>query len=293
LLIGIFIVFVVLILLFSFIYKYLLKDMFDPTEDRISVPNFVGQNVDSVQNNEAYLEYYDFEVVYETNDTFEEGYVISQIPAADRQVVMTEDGISVELHVSSGAEKVYMPSIVNMDYRKAKIMLDNLKLNLEISLESVPDEDITVGYVISQLPEEGAQLVKGGTVYITYSSGPEIKTTEVPEVVSCSESQAISRLQSRDLSYSVQYVDDEAPKGTVIFQSIEPGKRVQIKTSVLIQVSNGPQIVEPDPPVVEPDPVTPPDEPDPVPPEPVDPEPTPVTPDTPSDNGGGQENGGA
>lgn len=256
-LIGVFCVLAFLIFLFVFMWNYFLKDMLDPSEERVSIPSFVGSYVDEVTTDEQYRQYFNFTVKKVTSE-HDEGYIISQDPSANRQMTIQEHGIDVELTVSSGPEKFYMPNLINKDYREAKIELDAYKLDLEIHIESVPDDAVTVGYVIDQLPKEGEELVEGGSVYITYSSGPEIILVEVPELVGYTASAAILRLQSKDLTYELNYVDDDAPKDEVIFQSYEAGEEVPIHTQVVLQVSNGPLEPDiPDPPVD--DPVTPPD----------------------------------
>lgn len=246
-LVGVFGVLVFLIVLFLFMWNFLIKDMLQPEDNRIAVVNFVGQFVDEVTSNEEYTAQYDFTVVPKISDEHEEGYIMEQDPAADRQVAPDADGkIDIKLTVASVEEPVYMPNLLNKDYREAQTTLESYQLDLDIVLEPVADNDVTAGYVTDQYPAEGEELIKGGTVYITYSTGPEIEYTDVPTVVNLSESDAILRLQSYNLSYKVERVDNDAPKGTVIFQSYEPGDSVPLHTEVVIRVSNGP-VVTPDP----------------------------------------------
>jgi beta-lactam-binding protein with PASTA domain len=156
------------------------------------------------------------------------------------------DGINVNLVVSKGHEVFLMPNLINTDHREAKLELEKLKLNLVFVIESAPDESVTVGYVIDQLPLEGEELIKGGTVYLTYSSGPEIVNVPVPGVMGLTEAQAISRLESYDLSYEITYDNDETQQGLVIFQSYQSGEQVPIHTKVTLIVSLGPLQLPPD-----------------------------------------------
>lgn len=246
-LIGVVCILLFLICIFIFMYKVFLKDMLNPSDEKIIVANFVGSMYDDVINDEDYKNYYNFTCTYETSDEYKEGQVISQDPKANRQMSLPEGGIDVKLVVSTGEETEAMPDVLNKDYRTAKIELENLGLDLDIQVEDEYSDEVTEGYVISQIPEKGEMLKKGSTVYITKSNGPE--PVSVPSVVGLTISQAKSKLDSAGLTYDVEYVDDDAPEDEVIFQSINAGDKVAPKALVKLQVSNGPK--------PEPDPVTP------------------------------------
>lgn len=259
-LIGVFCVILFLLLVFMFIYRFFLKDILNPSDERIIIPNFVNEYYEDVINDEEYDLYYNFTYTFEESSEFEEGKIMEQTPAANRQMTVLENGIDVELVVSAGEDEVFMPNIINKDYREAEIMLQNLDIDLDIQVTGEFSDDVTKDYVMEQVPAEGEKLTKGGTVYITKSDGPEVKMTTVPSVTGIYLEQAKSRLESYDLDYSVEYVDDSADKDMVIFQSIEDGEEVPIGTVVKIQVSYGPP-EEPDPPVDEPtEPTTPPED---------------------------------
>ena len=133
-----------------------------------------------------------------------------------------------------------MPNIINEDYRQAKSDLEAMNLNLDIQMTPTASDTVTKGYVMDQFPAEGETLVKGETIYITYSSGPETEYVEVPYVYGYTEAQAISRLQAYELTYSSQEVESDLPKGTVVSQSIEAGTKVPLHTEVVLQISLGP-----------------------------------------------------
>lgn len=244
-LIGIVCILLFLICIFIFMYKVFLKDMLNPSDEKIIVANFVGSMYEDVINDEDYKNYYNFTYTYETSYEYKEGQIISQDPKANRQMTLPEGGIDVKLVVSSGEETQIMPDILNIDYRKAKIDLENLGLDLDIQVEEEYDDNVTEGYVISQVPEKGETLKKGSTVYITRSLGPE--KVSVPSVVGLTVSQAKAKLDSSGLTYEIEYVDDDAPEDEVIFQSINAGDMVPPKELVRLQVSNGPQEPEPEP----------------------------------------------
>ena len=264
-LVGIFLIIVFLVGLVWFMWNYAIKDWLNPQDERISVTNFVGMYVSSVVDNPAYTDTYNFTIKEVTSSDFPEGYIISQDPSAERSIAASASGINVTLTVSSGDVEVFMQNFYNMDYREAERILNNIGVDVEIVEEWVPSEEITYGYVIEQFPEEGAVLNNGDKVYLTCSSGYETPEVEVPNVQGILFEQAVTRLQSHDLSYEREDVyNDEYPEGYVVFQSYEPGEMVPIHTKVILQVSKGPEKV--DEPVI------------PQPPEPT----TPTVPETPA-----------
>jgi len=247
-LVGTLCVVIFLVVLFMFLWNYFLKGTFNTEEERVTVPNFIGMEAETVTSSREYLIYYNFNITYEISDTVPKGQIMEQNPEAGRQMTIQDDGIDIDIVVSDGAEAIQMPNIINKDYREAKLLLDTFQLDLDIILEGEYSDDVTNGYVMEQFPDAGEELVEGGTVYITYSTGPETFYVTVPNVVNLSQSNAILRLESYDLKYEIEEVEDEAKAGTVIFQSIEAGKEVKVKTKITLRVSTGPAVTEPTPP---------------------------------------------
>ncbi len=247
-LIGILIVILFVVGIVAFMWNYFLKDVLNPDPVQVTIPHFVGEMWDSVKDDPAYAELYDFSVTYESSSEYEAGKIIDQYPQAERQQNMTDSKITIKLTVSSGEEqKILMPSVTGKDYREAGNELSALGVNLEIKTEGKNDDSVTENYVISQIPEEGAELTDGMTIYLTYSLGPEEKLTTVPSVTGISMQTAISRLEAKDLLYKIDYVDSDQPVDQVVYQSYNEGESVPIKTTVVLQVSNGALIPEPDP----------------------------------------------
>ena len=204
-LVGLFLVLVLVIGIGVYVWRSFGKDIFNPSEERIQVPNFVDSVVDDVVNNPGNSAF-SFTIRETESETVPAGVIISQDPKADRAVTPSEDGVSVVLTVSTGPRVVTMPDIINKDYREARNILENLQMDLDIVLQEEPDESITVGYVMEQFPAEGTQLTRNYTVYITYSSGPAISYVEVPDIVNAPERQAQTTLESYDLTPNPEYV---------------------------------------------------------------------------------------
>ena len=244
-LIGIFAIIVFLIFIFVFMWNYYLKDMIFPQEETVTIPRFIGQTYDSISKNPDYAKYYTFSVTEEFDEA-EPGTVIAQSPQPDRTRVVPATGlIEIELTVSKGAEpNITMPNLINIDYREAQVQLANMNLNLDIKLEGKYNKDVTKDFVIATIPGPGEPLGKGGIVYITYSLGPEIKMTEVPDCTGEILTAAIIRLEGYKLGYEI--VREHSPnvaKDVVISQDLVPGTKVEEGTVVVLIVSDGP--VEP------------------------------------------------
>lgn len=240
-LIGVFCSVIFIMVLFVFLWNNLLKDMFNPSDERIDVPSFEGKYVYDVIDSAEYKNQFVFEVSYEPSKTVEENYIVSQSPSADRQVVKTDKGVKINLVVSRGDNGSIMPDILNKDYRDAKTMLESYDLDLNIVLQHKYSDTVTSGYVMEQQPEKGTDLAEGMDIYITYSVGPEKYMTTVPDVVGKSESQAKEALEQKDLTYATEYIDGKEAAGTVISQNINEGTEVEVGSKVTLYISNGTQ----------------------------------------------------
>ena len=242
LLVGIFCVLMFLIVMFVFLWNYYLREMFNPSDDRVAIPDFRNQSAAEIMNDKRYADDFVFSVESVYNDDVEAGYVVSQDPAAEREIMRDEDGIPIVLSVSLGEEVIKMPDILNIDYRQAKVKLNEYVLDLQFDLEAVDSDEYTVGYVMGQEPEEGTPLTEGQTVRIVYSRGPSYRTTTVPDVLGYTENRAITRLENSNLSYSIsREPSSNYAAGVVCYQSIAADTEVTEHTMVTIIVSTGPE----------------------------------------------------
>ena len=237
--VGVLCVIAFAVLAFLFMWNYFLKDLLDPEPVLVEIPKFEGEMFSNVQNNPDY-DIFNFDVTNEFNEDYPEGYIISQNPQSGRQQALTESGITVDVVVSSGTEpQTYMPDLYNKDYREAKIILENLDMGLNIEIDSRYDDSITENFVVQQIPAANQPLVEGGTVYLTYSLGPEIKYTTVPKVTGMPQADAVNLLYGANLAYRIEYVDSDVTVDYVIAQSYSPNDEVEEKTVIVLTVSNG------------------------------------------------------
>ncbi len=245
---GMFLVIIFILGIFLYLWHYWFDDMFSEPET-MAVPNFVGVKLDDILANPAYTDYFNVIPAYESSETVAEGCVISQNPAANRNVIKSEKKADIKLTVSSGTTVIVLPELTNTDYRDAIIKLNNSNLKHEESF--VKSEDVVEGYVISMIPAAGTELKAGDTVYLEISTGPEIKYATMPQLVGDPIRTAQAKLEGSNLVVgNVTEQPDDAPAGTVTWQSMTAGASVQEKTKINLIISSGP--AEPEPPVEEP-----------------------------------------
>ncbi len=102
-------------------------------------------------------------------------------------------------------------------------------------------ENVPKDTVLGQNPPPGGRVIKGGTVTLTLSRGPERYL--VPAVVGKSKDNAIADLQGEPFKLSVTegpaQFSDTVPAGTVMATNPEAGKEVKPGQSIQITVSKG------------------------------------------------------
>ena len=231
-------VLIFIIAVFVFLWNYWLRDIFS-TAERIELPNFVGQSYETVINDSAYRDLYNFSVTYSIDPSVPEGEIISQDPEAGRSMMIVPERISVNLTVSTGVREETVPDVLNSLYSEATLQLQNAGFKVEPQYAA--SDTVTEGYVINTEPAAGTPLAQGSTVFVTISSGPVEHMVDMPNLVGYTESEAISILHNNNLTYAdTTYIESDQEKGTVIRQSVERGEQVAEHTRIYIWVSSGP-----------------------------------------------------
>lgn len=231
-------VLVFMIAVFVFLWNYWLRDIFSVAE-RIELPNFVGQNYESIVNDSSYRDLYNFTVTYSIDPEVSEGVIVSQDPEAGRSLMIVPEGIDVTLTVSTGVRQTTVPDVLNDPYSEATVTLQNAGFKVETQYAA--SDTVTEGYVISTDPAPGEQLAQGSTIFVTISSGPVERTVSMPNLVGRTESEAKSILNSNNLAYAdTTYIESDQEEGTVIRQSIDAYEEVPEHTRIYLWVSTGP-----------------------------------------------------
>lgn len=231
-------VLIFIIAVFVFLWNYWLRDIFS-TAERIELPKFVGQSYETVINDSAYRDLYNFSVTYSIDPNVPEGEIISQDPEAGRSMMIVPERITVNLTVSTGVREETVPDVANKAYSEATLELQNAGFKVEPQYAA--SDTVTEGYVISTEPVAGTPLAQGSTVFVTISSGPVEHMVDMPNLVGYTESEAISILHNNNLTYAdTTYIESDQEAGTVIRQSVERGEQVAEHTRIYIWVSSGP-----------------------------------------------------
>ncbi len=182
----------------------------------------------------------DIKIEEEFNDTVDAGDVIRVDPQNDVQLTA---GMKVTLYVSKGKEikTGVMPNLIESRKEQAMKSLDNQKLELKIRVEEIHDSIIAEGFVVRTEPEKGGDLVTGQEVTLYVSKGPEL--APVPNLVGADIQMAINLLKTYGFGMpSIEYVDSNEPKDTVVSQSHEKNVEIDINTKITLEVSKGPKI---------------------------------------------------
>lgn len=246
---GVFGVVLVMLALFVFLWNFWVKDLFADAE-RVAIPQFEGkQYEDAMQELESNpdQDVFRIHVTYTVNADVPEGQVISQEPDAGKTVVPDSDGIDVELKVATGMMTQPIPDVRNMEVSDACDALT--EMGFVVEREAAPSDSVTKDYVISTNPAAGENLASGSTVYVTYSSGPEVRYVTMKNLIGMTESNAKNTISSLGLSFgtSSAVYNDQYGEGIVVWQSVSSGESVAEKTKVYLQVSKGPkEAPEPD-----------------------------------------------
>ena len=233
---GIFAVTLVALGLFTFLWHYMLRDIFSAAE-RLDVPDFTGKNYETIINDRD-LDEFRFTVVYTVDPEIAEGVVVSQTPEPGKSMMIVPEGINVQLTVSTGIVLTKIPYVINWESEEAVSTLEEAGFLVQTEVQE--SKNVTEGYVVSVDPEPGQSLAAGSIVKLIISGGPELRTVKVPDVMGLSESAAIVRIESYGLTLGDVYREEnENPAGTVFRQSSAPGTDVAEFTKIYLWLSTG------------------------------------------------------
>ncbi len=220
--------------------------LFADYED-INLPDFTSMELDDVQQmfaNEPYDELrMEIEEVY--NPDVKAGTVISQNPVSnnDDPLVVKENQV-VYLVVSRGIQTVEIPDLTAYTKQEAEEEIHSLGMmpyvqNMEVADGTPP------GVVIGSEPEAGTlvQNLPGSVVTIFISSDQQIYYVTVPTLTGIESLDDAQRAvdQAGLLMGNTKEEYNEAPAGTIIAQSPQPGVQVTVYETIYLTVSKGPE----------------------------------------------------
>ena len=237
---GVLGVLLVIMALCIFLWNYWLGDLFKEAE-RVEIPSFIGQGYETVINNHDYKKLYHFRVIYTVDTSVPEGQIIAQEPEIGKSMVADMDGIEVTLTVCTGVMMQEIPDVSNLTYKDANLKLQ--QAGFVVEMEERSSDTVVKGFAIGTNPGAGERLATGSTVYLAYSSGPEIHYVTMRSLLGATEEEAKATISSLGLTAGASsYVyNDTYAEGTVVWQSAEAGTSVESGTKVYLQISKGPR----------------------------------------------------
>lgn len=201
----------------------------------VDLPNFVGQSLESVENNPDYSKF-NFTIEEDYNSTYAEGQIYAQSPNPPKTI--KEDG-DITLYVSLGVEIVTIPDLIGYANGEAVSTLQDM--GLVVMIETTADEDYKDNVVIDISPEVGTEVKSGSPITVTINSLTKTNNARVPNLVGSPLQEAIARLNSYGLVMGeITYAESAEPKDTVLSQTLGEGTICPQNTRVGVTVSSGP-----------------------------------------------------
>jgi len=231
------------VILVALLMNVIFPAIFDNDDsDSIYVPPIEGRHIDEVLA-DANGEYANFEIVIvqRVNDSeVPEGIIIEQSPKADS---VRKVGAKIEVVVSAGEKTEKVPSVAGMEYRYAKVELENK--GFVVVREDAFSDTVVMDNVIGTTPSADVIAPYGSRVVLTVSKGRELLPVEVPDIVGMNQDAAKSAILASGLSIGEIHQEiSEKPRGQVIAQTIEDGETVEETTALGFTVSLGQELTQ-------------------------------------------------
>lgn len=155
-------------------------------------------------------------------------------------------GLTAFLLALRGPEQTQVPDTRGVELAEAVVALQERGLYPQVQLRFDSDPGLK-GRVISQDPEPGAVVRAGRRITLLVSQGAVVDA--VGDYIGEQLLQVQSELQTLGAGGegvlfidAVSYVFDEAPSGTIVAQSPEPGTEITGSTGLDLVVSRGPEV---------------------------------------------------
>ncbi|MET0902188.1 MAG: Stk1 family PASTA domain-containing Ser/Thr kinase [Acidimicrobiales bacterium] len=205
----------------------------DPVANQVEVPNVVGEPVAEAQRTLQALGF-EVRVTEEPNEDQDEGIVFDQDPDRGQNV---DEGSTVQLKVSAGAEAVDVPNVVGSQVAQARLLLTGQ--GFTVREEQVNDETAPVGEVVDQDPAANQEAPRGSEVTLFVSKGPADRP--VPNVVGKTVAEASNLLGQAGFSVNQTSEPSSSVEEGRVIRTDPPADAVRPKGSaVTVVVSSGP-----------------------------------------------------
>lgn len=210
----------------------------EPVQTEFTVPNLLGMTIEEAEADERVKGIFTItEMGSRASSEYAEGQIVEQTPAADNVVRSNRE---IQVFVSTGEKTEPMPSVTGLEWRSAKIILDDLGLDLQYNWKDEYSDSITSGCVIRTEPAKGEMLRQGDVLLLYRSKGPEPKPVTVISFLTYEQTTAVEEAETLGLKVTVKHVYSDALAGTVVEQSIAQDTVVTTGAEIVLTVSDGP-----------------------------------------------------
>lgn len=162
-----------------------------------------------------------------------------QEPAGGSRVQKKTD-LWLTVSMGKAPENKLMENVLGFTWEQVEELLEGQGYEVLIRYESsyVYEE----GEVIRTDPVDGTELTNGQTIKLWVSTGPDIVTKLMPNVVGIQAEKALELLQQLGFTgVKTTETDSDKPKGEVITQSVQKNTETDVAAEILLQVSKGPK----------------------------------------------------
>ena len=210
----------------------------EPVQTEFTVPNLLGMTIEEAEADERVKGIFTItEMGSRASSEYAEGQIVEQTPAADNVVRSNRE---IQVFVSTGEKTEPMTNVTGLEWRSAKIILDDLGLDLQYNWKDEYSDSITSGCVIRTEPAKGEMLRQGDVLLLYRSKGPEPKPVTVISFLTYEQTTAVEEAETLGLKVTVKHVYSDALAGTVVEQSIAQDTVVTTGAEIVLTVSDGP-----------------------------------------------------
>lgn len=176
------------------------------------------------------------EVIEETNDDIEAGYVIRTNPAGGSTI---RENQSVDLFISSGEELFTVEDYTGENFEEIRAKLTEIGFTVEST--DVSDNNIETGHIVSQDTSPDTEVVPNDTtIHFEVSTGPA--GFNFRDLTGYTRVGVDDYVEEHNLNLTVEYADsDTVEEGQVMSQSPEPGSTIYENSNVTVVFSQGPE----------------------------------------------------
>ncbi len=203
----------------------------------VLVPNLVGETYSDYLAQE--LDDFNIQLrPQQYSSTHEKGVIMSQEPVGNTEV---KKGADIWITISMGAE----PEVKLMDnyirFRPEEVKSALAGQGFQPLFSEEPSADVPEGLIVRTDPVAGTELTEGQAIKIYVSSGPDVVTAEMMDVVGKDKAHAIELLNAKGFKdVSTKTVPSDEPAGTVVYQSERADEEIDVTTKIILEISEGP-----------------------------------------------------